>query len=163
VAVEAFAGIDPAEATLDLWGADSAAPDYARHVRAAAGPSVRLHAPFEEADKARLLGGLHALIVPSVGLESFGLVAREALWLGVPVIASRLGALTELMDEGHAIGFEAGDVASLRATIDNLLADPRQLLACVPAARPKTMEAHAAEIESLYASVLGRLSATRRA
>lgn len=39
------------------------------------------------------------MVVPSVGNETFGLVAAEALAAGRPVIASRRGALPEMVDE----------------------------------------------------------------
>jgi glycosyltransferase involved in cell wall biosynthesis/GT2 family glycosyltransferase len=72
--------------------------------------SVTLAGRFEEARKAEVLAGLDVLIVPSLGLESFGLVAREAMHHGVPVLASRRGALVELFEEGAA-GSAAGGPA----------------------------------------------------
>lgn len=41
-----------------------------------------------------------ALVVPSIGPEMFGLAAVEAFACGVPVIASRAGALQYLVEEG---------------------------------------------------------------
>lgn len=160
VAVAAFAGIAPETATLDLWGAETAAPEYARELRAAAGPAVRFRGPFDEADKGEVLASLDVLVVPSVGLESFGLVAREALAHGVPVLASRLGALNELIDAGDAWGFAAGDAGELRAKVLDLAAEPQRLDALRAALPPvKTIEEHAEEIEAVYADVLARATA----
>jgi glycosyltransferase involved in cell wall biosynthesis len=54
------------------------------------------------------------LIVPSLCYETFGLVAVEAFACGVPVIASRLGAIAELVEEGYTgLLFRAGDSADL--------------------------------------------------
>lgn len=59
-----------------------------------------------------------ALIVPSVWFETFGLVAAEAMANGVPVIASRIGALPELLRDGETgFLFEAGDPRDLAAKI----------------------------------------------
>lgn len=155
VAVAAFEGVAPETATLDLWGADTAAPAYASALRAAAGPAVRFRGAFDEGDKTARLSALDALIVPSVGLESFGLVAREAFVLGLPVLASRLGALNELIDAGGALGFTAGDAAELRAKVLELAAAPERLEALRAAApRVKSVQEHAEEIEAVYAEVL---------
>jgi glycosyltransferase involved in cell wall biosynthesis len=54
------------------------------------------------------------LIVPSLCYETFGLVVGEAFACGVPVIASRLGAIAELVEEGDTgLLFRAGDAADL--------------------------------------------------
>jgi glycosyltransferase involved in cell wall biosynthesis len=70
----------------------------------AGGSAVTLAGRFEEARKAAVFAAMDVLIVPSLGLESFGLVAREALHHCVPVLASRRGALLELFAGGAADG-----------------------------------------------------------
>jgi glycosyltransferase involved in cell wall biosynthesis len=40
-------------------------------------------------------------LVPSVWAEPFGLVAAEAMTRGVPVVASRVGGLSEVIKDGH--------------------------------------------------------------
>jgi GT2 family glycosyltransferase/glycosyltransferase involved in cell wall biosynthesis len=116
VAVAAFRGIDPRSARLRVWGDPAIDPGYARELAALgarpggqagddAGAAVTLAGPFAEASKAAVFAELDVLIVPSLGLESFGLVAREALHHGVPVLASRRGALPELFpDAPEAVG-----------------------------------------------------------
>ncbi|MBV8942442.1 MAG: glycosyltransferase family 4 protein, partial [Solirubrobacterales bacterium] len=55
---------------------------------------------------AEQLSTAHALIVPSVWQEPFGLVCLEGALARVPVVASRSGAMTEvLLDEDHALFF----------------------------------------------------------
>lgn len=44
------------------------------------------------------LGGIDTLVVPSLWGEPFGRVVAEAYFCGVPVVASRVGALTSLVD-----------------------------------------------------------------
>lgn len=155
VALAAFAGVPPELATLDVWGAETADPGYVAALRAARSPGVRLNGPFDESDKATLLAGFDVLIVPSIGFESFGLVAREALALGVPVVCSRLGALNELLQAGGALGFAPGDADELRAQVLLLAAEPARLAALRAEAPPvKTTHEHAGEIEAVYARVL---------
>ena len=58
--------------------------------------------------------GARALVVPSIWYEPFGLVVAEAMAYGLPVIASRIGALPELVDEGASgLLFAAGNAPDL--------------------------------------------------
>jgi GT2 family glycosyltransferase/glycosyltransferase involved in cell wall biosynthesis len=148
LAVEAMKGIDPADATLHIWGDASAFPDY----------TARLNHPlegrFREEEKEQVFAAIDVLLVPSIGLESFGLAPREAMARGVPVIASAGSALSE-MSCGEL--FPAGDVAALRAIIRRLVDDPSIIdrwIAELP--RPKSADEHAEEIEQVYRSVLRR-------
>jgi glycosyltransferase involved in cell wall biosynthesis len=156
IAVEAFRGVDPAHARLEVWGDAAGMPAYARELRENASPAVSFAGLVPEEEKADRLSGLDALIVPSLGLESFGIAAREALARGVPVLASRRGALVEALAEGQGgVFFEPGDVAGLRGWIDRICADPG-ILDAWSVRRPEvvTMDAHAAAIEGVYARVM---------
>src|SRR5215207_7595403 len=50
------------------------------------------------AELARLRAGAGLAIVPSRSFESYGLAAVEAMAAGLPVVASRMGALAEIID-----------------------------------------------------------------
>ena len=68
------------------------------------------------------------LVMPSTGMESFGLAAIEAFACGVPVIASRQGGLGELVSHGkNGLLVEPGDPASLAAAIAHAQAHPEQM------------------------------------
>jgi glycosyltransferase involved in cell wall biosynthesis len=64
---------------------------------------------------ADLLRRAQVLIIPSICYEGFGMVVVEAFAAGVPVIASNIGALGELVDHGrtglHARPGDAEDLA----------------------------------------------------
>lgn len=156
VAAAAFAGIDSARAGLTIWGSPTADPTYARELAelAAAGP-VELRGRFAEADKATIFAAIDVLIVPSLGLESFGLAAQEAMAHGVPVLASDRGALPETIGGPEAAFFDPESPGSLRAWIDRLTEDPGLLerwRRSLPAV--KGADEHAAEIEEVYRRVL---------
>ncbi len=54
-----------------------------------------------------------ALIVPSIWHEVSPLVVYQAMSLGVPVIASRVGGIPDLLDNGRGVMFESGRVDEL--------------------------------------------------
>jgi glycosyltransferase involved in cell wall biosynthesis/GT2 family glycosyltransferase len=156
VAVAAFRDVAPGDATLDVWGDERIRPDYAAELRALATPAVRFRGPFEEAQRAEVFASMDVLIAPSLGLESFGLAVREAQARGVPVVASRRGALAEAVVPGAGGElFEAGDAVALAAIVARLAARPgtvdewRRALPAV-----KLMDDHAREIDAVYARVL---------
>jgi len=60
------------------------------------------------------VSGARALLMPSVWYETFGRTIAEAFAVGTPVIASRLGAMAELVEhERTGLLFEAGNAADL--------------------------------------------------
>jgi glycosyltransferase involved in cell wall biosynthesis len=65
-----------------------------------------------------------AVIVPTLGHESFGLVAVEALAHGTPVIVHRFGALAELMKDADA-GFTYASEQELHFALDTLSGDAK--------------------------------------
>lgn len=68
-----------------------------------------------------------AVIVPSVWNEPFGLVALEAAQAGRACIASRVGGLPEIVEDGRT-GYlvDKGDAEQLAARILDLMADPER-------------------------------------
>jgi glycosyltransferase involved in cell wall biosynthesis len=65
-----------------------------------------------------LMGGAIALVFPSKWYETFGRVAAEAFAKGTPVIASKIGAIAELVDHGHTgLYFQPGDAEDLAAQV----------------------------------------------
>jgi glycosyltransferase involved in cell wall biosynthesis len=68
------------------------------------------------------------LVVPSIWPETFGMVMVEAFSHGLPVIASRIGALTEIVDDGvTGLLFSAGDPKSLEAKVVWAIQHPEEM------------------------------------
>ncbi len=82
---------------------------------------VRFVGRVEDAELDRLRAGAALAIVPSRSAETFGMAAAEAMAAAVPVVASRIGALPELV-EGDGL-VEPGDPASLAHAIGGLWGD----------------------------------------
>jgi len=158
IAVEAFRGIDPNAARLLIWGNSEARPDYTARIRARAETHpVEIRGRFDDRAKAEILASIDVLIVPSVGLESFGIAAREAMAAGVPVLAARRGALEELDIDGICgATVTPDDPNALRSWIDRLIENPETLnewQRSLPAAT--TVAEHVAAIDRIYRQVVG--------
>lgn len=77
------------------------------------------------ADVVSVYEACDVVVVPSIEPESFGLVAAEAMAAGLPVIASRIGALPELVeDERTGLLSDPGDTASLLKAMRSLGVSP---------------------------------------
>lgn len=158
VATRALAGLPASAVALEVWGDATHDPAYVGEALAAAdGAAVHLRGRFAEEERSSIYAGLDLLLVPSLGLESYSLAAREALATGLPVLASRRGALAELFAGGEACGghFDPDHPEELRAWIERLVADPRQLAAWrhhAPAV--PTLAEHFAALEPIYDQAL---------
>ncbi|HLB21764.1 MAG TPA: glycosyltransferase family 4 protein [Solirubrobacteraceae bacterium] len=75
----------------------------------------------DDAELARLRAGASIALVPSRAPETFGLAAAEAMAAGLPVTASRVGALPELLDERALVA--PGDPHALARAIGRLAGD----------------------------------------
>jgi glycosyltransferase involved in cell wall biosynthesis len=85
----------------------------------AAGVSFAGHVDDDEL--ARLRAGAAIALVPSRSAETFGLAAAEAMAAGLPVVASRAGALAELVEDTALVA--PGDAQALAQAIGRLLGD----------------------------------------
>ena len=79
-------------------------------------------------DASSVFAEMDALVVPSVWYENTPFVVLEAFAAGVPVVASDLGGLSEVVREGeNGFLFPAGDARSLGSLLQDLAADPDRL------------------------------------
>ena len=76
---------------------------------------------------AECLRGSALLAVPSTTPEIFGLTALEALELGRPLVASRIGALPELVGPDNGVLVAPGDAPALAEALAALIGDAERL------------------------------------
>lgn len=75
-------------------------------------------------DKARIYGQLDIVAIPSRN-EAFGLVAAEPGFYGIPVVASRLDGLQEVVEDGvTGLLFEKDNVEEFTGALRQLVTDP---------------------------------------
>ncbi len=110
------------QAHLVIAGAGEKAAEL-RRLTAALGLTERVHWLGWRSDAADLMAAFDVLLVPSLW-EGFGLVLLEAMSRRLPVIASRVSAIPEVVAHGETgILIEPRDVAALTAAIARLLGD----------------------------------------
>jgi len=76
----------------------------------------------------QLMGEAQFLVFPSKWYETFGRVAVEAFAKGTPVVASKIGAIAEIVDSGRTgLHFKPGDAEDLASKVLWFLANPSAL------------------------------------
>jgi len=122
------------------------------------GLELRLFGGFEPAHLPTLLADTDALVVPSLVAETYSIVAREAFACGVPVIASRIGALPDAIRiEQNGWLFEPGDASGLTMLLQELDGDRPRLRRAAEGIQPDdviTVEQRTDRLETLLAEVL---------
>jgi glycosyltransferase involved in cell wall biosynthesis len=138
----------------------------AEQVRAAADADPRIEwlghrAPSEVLS---LMGDAAVLVMPSIWYETFGRTIIEAYSRGTPVVASHIGALAEVVDEGRTgLLFRPGDAAELACAVECLLVDPARLASLRQAARREYEKKYTATINyRLLLSIYERAMALQR-
>jgi len=136
--------------------------------------SVRLAAELDLGERVRFLGerdALPELLAPcdvfllASATESFGLSALEAMACGVPVVATRVGGLPEVVRHGESgLLVPADDRSAYAAAIHDLLFDREHASAMGAAARRQverafTRERVVARYEALYRRTLAERGA----
>ncbi len=81
--------------------------------------NLALLGALPRADARAMMARAAAIVVPSICYENFPIAVAEAFAAGTPVIASRIGALAEIVEDGRTGWLVApGDPANLAAAID---------------------------------------------
>ncbi len=139
-------GLDTLLAAWSLLAADADAPPLkivgdgplapAIEAAAARNPRVEWLGARPLAETLAIIGQAKLLVMPSVWYETFGRTIIEAFSAGIPVIASNLGAMAELVADGRTgLVFEPGNAGDLAAKVRAILGDPERLATMRGAAR----------------------------
>ena len=84
--------------------------------------------------------------MPSLCYETFGLILAEASLYGKPVVASRLGAMAEIVDDGKTgLLFDSGNAEDLARKIRTLWDDPELCRQMGQAGKEKALREYSPE------------------
>jgi glycosyltransferase involved in cell wall biosynthesis len=128
--------------------------------KAAAIPGLQLqfYGSFSRNELPLLLGTADCVIVPSLAPEAGPIAPREALAAGVPVVASRRGALPELIVEGqNGLIFDAARPSELTEILRRISRDPELLPRLRAGARNSpvtTVAEHAQRVREVFQSAI---------
>jgi len=166
VLVRAFRRADIAGAELHVFGSGSPGDAYVTqlHEWAAGDPHIHFHGRYDNDRLPDLLADVDAVVVPSRWHETYSIVTREALLAGRIVVASRVGAIPEVITDGvNGLLVPPADEAALAEALGQLAADQTLSARLAQAARvtPHTrVQDHTKRVEAVYQEVMDRLPAS---
>jgi len=158
--IDVFKTLPKEKAVLTLYGSRNPWTEtyYDQLKKEADGLPVDFRDPFKREDLAEALSDQDVAVLPSIWPETFSLMIREANMLGLPVIASKIGAIPEAIEEGiNGFLFEPGNSEALRRCILRFIEKPglvRKMAAKIP--KIKSMDEHALEMMEIYEKVIGK-------
>lgn len=91
------------------------------------GGNVRLLGFVPDENLPALYSAANLSVVPTVALEGFGLIVAESMAAGTPVVASRVGALPELLGNFRGDLLAEPSAEGLASILDGFLARPESL------------------------------------
>ena len=123
VLLEAFRGLDRRDVRLHGYGRFGDFPAYDQKLRELAAGDERIvfHGPFARKDLAKVIGGLHVLVVPSLWRENTPFVCLEARAAGVELVTSALEGMTECVPAGRGGSFEVGEARALQRQLETAI------------------------------------------
>jgi glycosyltransferase involved in cell wall biosynthesis len=123
VLIEAFSRIDMPEARLQVVG-DGPELGRLQEFARSRGVEARVNFLGLQDEVHKLLQAAHVFVHPCIWEEAFGLTLAEALATGLPIVASRIGAIPEIVtDGGTGLLVPPGDVNALATALGRVLRD----------------------------------------
>ena len=151
--IKAFNHVHHQDARLTIYGNLATFAQYAADVQTSARhPGITFAGALDHRHVGQAMRQADYLVVPSLWFENSPVVIQEAYAVGLPVIASDLGALPEKVVDGVTGRlFAPGDPQSLARLIDELAAKPQLRETYQANIRPcPDIDTHAQKIEEIY-------------
>lgn len=161
VMVRAFKKV-PGHMELYLCGFEPPGHSYPAQLRDMAADDPRIHyvGPVANEQLPKHFAQWDAFVMPTLCEETFSFAVREALLSGLPVLASNLPVMPEIVrDNVNGYLLPPGDVDAWAACLARLIADPEQLARLKPGTDisfVRTYRENAQEHIALYQHLLSR-------
>jgi glycosyltransferase involved in cell wall biosynthesis len=125
-AAEIIAAEPKFDDVLFLYCGDGPDLDFFRTLVMEKGLEERFLCPGASADIHRIVRGVDIAVVPSIWQEGFGLSVLEGMAAGKPVVATRVGGIVEIIEDGRTgFLFQPEDARGLARILAGLLQDDR--------------------------------------
>ena len=137
--IEALRDLQHLKWRLTCVGSTTRSPQTAAELRcqidaAGLGARIRMPGELDGAALEQCFGAADLFVLPTRH-EGFGMVVAEALAHGLPVLATRTGAIADLVLPEAGIVVPPNDAASLRDALSHLLSEPNVLARFAKGAR----------------------------
>jgi glycosyltransferase involved in cell wall biosynthesis len=166
VLIRAFRRLSNRDVTLEIIGDPAVEPDHFRQLYAlAAGDDrIRFTGAIPNERIPERLARIDVQVVPSIWWENAPLTIYSAQAAGVPVVASDLRGMSEVVADGqNGLLFEPGNAADLSTQLQRLSADPGLVDRLAANARqPMTASDGVDGLLALYDEIRARGPGTRR-
>jgi glycosyltransferase involved in cell wall biosynthesis len=117
-------------AKLYIFGFELPGDAFAARLKGLAAPDTRIHfmGPIPNQALPQALSNMDVFLMPTLAEETFSLVTREAILAGLPVIASNMGVIPEIVHDGvNGRLLAPGHVDEWAACLRGLIERPGQL------------------------------------
>lgn len=158
VIIKAFLSLPPElPAELYIYGPLRKDDPYAASLQqmAAGQPNIYFQGPYQRSKLPEVLANFDVFVLGSTWNEPYGLVVQEAFAAQTPVIASRVGAIPEsVQDDKNGLLYRGGDSADLARQMRRIIEQPGLLDHLRANIQPvKTMEREVVELVKIYEDV----------
>lgn len=156
--IEAFRRLSDSNASLDIVGTGDQEMDICRAL-ASGDERIKFWGFIKGEEKEKAFARASVVVLPSVWYDNAPVVISESLARGIPVVASRIGGIPELITQLYnGLLFEPRNVDELVACLETLLSQPDLLTYLSSNAKISgsaiTATAHAAQLGGLYQEVI---------
>lgn len=129
ILLEAFREITSQKARLKLYGIFPST-EYVRTLRKIAKGDERIcfMGEFQHKEVEKILVGIDVLVLPAICYHGFSMSILEAFANKVPVIATDIGGISEIVNNEHnGLLFRRGDVLELKEKMERIINEPELL------------------------------------
>ncbi|EST11984.1 glycosyltransferase [Sporolactobacillus laevolacticus] len=157
VLIKAFLSPKVEKAKLKIYGSGND-ESYNNMIRESSkNGNIELCGVYDEMDVGKIFSGVDVLIVPSIWHENCPFVVYEALACGLPVIASDVGGITEIIDDcRNGFIFPRSNSEKLTKILRKLIKEPKLLNRIknnIKNEKVRTVQEEANEYFNLYQSM----------
>jgi len=161
ILIESFNKIKNDNAELRIYGGVSSykgiLANYLKYLKKITkNKNIRFMGSFENDKIANIFAEIDILVVPSIWYENSPLVIQEAFIARTPVIASRIGGIPELVNDGmNGLLFNPGDANDLKEKMQYIIQNKgaiEKFIEYMPGI--KSIEENAKEIEEIYSKLI---------